>query len=860
MFINRKYHRLLQSLLLTLIGFGLAWALASLPNLIDRANALSTFQGVAQIRPEQQSAEQLTQLGWQQFHRGEITAALETWRLATQKYRQTKDETGTIGSLVNESLALRSLGFYPRACSTLLNALNLSQNLCPPVGIASSSTIPEVLSQLKQQPASQVRILALRSLGTTLRQIGNLSASEMMLNQALSSAQTVANQDIPSLLLSLAITEQAQVKQAQVRYDLAEDYDREVIELETIETNLENAIAHYQQAANSSQANATIQLQSALNLLRLSRDIDQWVTRYQTFTTPKLQALQKNLASERPQLIEEIESMSLEALPAVEAIQAHLHYGETLLQFLSTPNLMIGLPASSKMADTTRDRAQTALQLARKIGDQRHQSLALGILARLNYQTNRLEAAQSTAMEALNLAQSISAWDLSYQWRYLLAQLAQKQRNSTKAIEHYRAAIVNLNQVREMLSGGNLELQLSFRDKIEPVYREYLQLLLDQPNPDLKSAIAINSQLQITELENFLRCGKLDLVPLNQVPTSKNEPIIYVLKLIDHYEVIVQLANRSLKHFSIEARSLQSTVTNLLRVLQNEEFPQFAEAEFLPDAQKLYRLLIAPIRRDLPPQGTLVFVLDSTLQNVPMSLLHDGETYLIQHYGISVIPGAQMRSPQPMNPGQLKALIAGLSQKSPSLNSPEAPPRLLPLPQVKQEVEQIRASIQNAIVLLDQEFTSDRFQQSVQQERLPILHVSTHGQYSSIPENTVLLAWDRPLNLPQLNQTLKGLSEMGQPSLELLVLSACETARGDRRSTLGLAGIATQAGARSTIGSLWLVDSQSTAELMRVFYQALNRGQSKAEALRTAQLALLNTSTYRHPYFWASFLLIGSWL
>lgn len=845
----RKYHRLIRSLLLAAISFGFVWSLSLLPAGIAVSQA---------AQPEHQ-AEQLTQLGWKQFHQGNITAALQTWQSATRQYRQIKDETGTVGSLVNESLALRSIGFYPRACSTLIDALRLSHDLCPSIGVAPSSVIPEVLSQLKQQPVTQVRVLALRSLGATLRQLGNLTASEAILNQALSAAQTVSKLDVPSLLLSLAITDQAQFKQAQDRYNLAENYDREQIELQTIQTNLKDALARYQKAAFAPESSLSIKLQSALNLLRLSRELDQWLTLYQAFATPELQALQKTLIGQRPQWIKQIESTSFTSLPAVEAIQAHLNYGETLLQFLTAANPMAGLPTLYQMIDTIRDRAQTALNQAQTIRDRRHQSSALGLLARLNYQTNQLQAAQSKAIDALSLSQSISAWDLSYQWRHLLAQLAQKQKDFPKAIAMYQGAIDNLNQVREMLSGGNLDLQLSFRDKIEPIYREYLQLLLNQPNPNLKAAIATNAQLQITELENYLRCGKLDLVPLTEVSTSQNAVLVYVLKLSERYEVIVQLPDGSLKRYPVEARSLQENANNLLRILQSEEFPQLAESEFLPYAQELYQLLIAPIKRNLPKEATLIFVLDSTLQNIPMSLLHDGENYLIQHHRVSVIPGAQMRSPQPLKRNQLKAVIAGLSQTSPSMTSPESP-RLLALPQVKEEVEEIRQRIPDSVTLLDRDFTSQRFEQIVQQKQLPILHISTHGRYSSIPENTVLLAWDRPLSLPQLNQTLQSLSETGQPSLELLVLSACETARGDRRSTLGLAGIATQAGARSTIASLWLVDSQSTAELMRVFYQALSSGQSKAQALRTAQLALLNHSTYRHPYFWASFLLIGSWL
>ena len=98
------------------------------------------------------------------------------------------------------------------------------------------------------------------------------------------------------------------------------------------------------------------------------------------------------------------------------------------------------------------------------------------------------------------------------------------------------------------------------------------------------------------------------------------------------------------------------------------------------------------------------------------------------------------------------------------------------------------------------------------------------------------------------------------PGIELLVLSACQTAKGDKRSALGIAGIATQAGARSTVASLWLVEEASTAQLMGKFYQGLKNGLSKAEALRQAQLALLANPEYAHPYYWSSFILVGSWL
>ena len=103
--------------------------------------------------------------------------------------------------------------------------------------------------------------------------------------------------------------------------------------------------------------------------------------------------------------------------------------------------------------------------------------------------------------------------------------------------------------------------------------------------------------------------------------------------------------------------------------------------------------------------------------------------------------------------------------------------------------------------------------------------------------------------------------ESQKSAVELLVLSACETAAGDRRAALGLAGVAVRAGARSTLASLWSVDDESSAVLMSQFYSKLSQKKlSKAEALRQAQLALLKNPKYMVPYYWSSFVLLGNWL
>jgi CHAT domain-containing protein len=165
--------------------------------------------------------------------------------------------------------------------------------------------------------------------------------------------------------------------------------------------------------------------------------------------------------------------------------------------------------------------------------------------------------------------------------------------------------------------------------------------------------------------------------------------------------------------------------------------------------------------------------------------------------------------------------------------------------------------------LLNQDFTRDRFQSQVNAKPFPIVHLATHGQFSSNPEETFLLTWDDRINVKDFAELFENRLEGSLNPVELLVLSACQTAAGDRQATLGLAGFALLSGARSTLATLWSVSDQSTADLMSEFYLQLtqtNLNLTKAEALRRAQLSLLKNPEYNHPYFWAPFVLVGNWL
>lgn len=142
-----------------------------------------------------------------------------------------------------------------------------------------------------------------------------------------------------------------------------------------------------------------------------------------------------------------------------------------------------------------------------------------------------------------------------------------------------------------------------------------------------------------------------------------------------------------------------------------------------------------------------------------------------------------------------------------------------------------------------------------------IVHLATHGHFERDTAHSSLVTYQDDLSLDQLENLIRPSQYRGQP-VELLTLSACQTAAGDDRAALGLAGVAIKAGARSALATLWCVNDVASARLVSAFYAEIRKhpGQSKAKALQTAQLNLINDPNYRHPYYWSPFLMIGNWL
>jgi CHAT domain-containing protein len=343
----------------------------------------------------------------------------------------------------------------------------------------------------------------------------------------------------------------------------------------------------------------------------------------------------------------------------------------------------------------------------------------------------------------------------------------------------------------------------------------------------------------------------------NFATPDKNTAIFSSIILPDRTGIVVSFPDRTKKitWLDRDRESLRQEIIEFRRGLES----YFDSSYDTQQAQKIYNWSIAPFSEDLKNKGikTLVFVQDGILRSIPMAALHDGEKFLIERYAIATTPSLKLTNFTNSDRQQLIALALGLDREA------KIDDTLFPaLPQVTKEIKGIERELKGSKGLLNQEFTRDRLQQELNQTSYEIVHIATHGEFGAEPEDTFLITGDkRKLTISQLDKILRNSPE-GTSGLELLALTACKTATGDERAALGLAGVALQAGVKSSLASLWAINDLITVQLVEQFYATLpNPNVSKAEALQQAQIKLIKEGGYySHPAFWSPFILIGNWL
>ncbi|MEQ8996182.1 MAG: CHAT domain-containing protein [Coleofasciculus sp. B1-GNL1-01] len=813
------------------------------------------------------TTSQLVQQGKNDYQTGHYAAAITVWKQALDAFTTQGDTLNQAMVLSNLALAYRQLGQWHEANQAIETSLNLlstpnpntSQNplkilaqalntqghlqlaqgqaelalatweqatktyqqVGDETGVTRSlinqthamralglylrarNLLDQIRQTLAAQPDSLTKIAGLRSLGDLLRITGDLNQSRQILDQSLAIAKALpSSPDSTAILFSLGNTARSQ-------------------------NQIEDAIQFYQQAAATT-VSPTLQFQAQANQLSLFVE------------TQQQQAARQLWTQLQPQLAQ---------LPASrQTLYAQINVARSLMQMSHD---------ASGNAPEIAQLLATITQQARTLKDRQVEAYALGYLGQLYEQTQQLANAQTLTEQALTLAQSIKAPELAYRWQWQLGRLLKAQSNAQSAIAAYDQAVNTLQALRTDLVAINDTVQFSFRESVEPVYREFVGLLL-QPLPGekevsqahLKQAREVIESLQLAELDNFFQEACLTSQPQQIDHIDPTAAVFYPIILPDRLEVILSLPGQPLRHYATQASSVQ--VEQIIHQMRQSFRPTSLKKERLTLAQNLYDWLIRPAETELTQSDitTLVFVLDGSLRNLPMAALYDGEHYLVETYSLAIAPSLHLLSPQPLISERLQVLTAGVSQSISGFS---------PLPAVEWELSQITNKV-SALKLLNQNFTSVNLTDNLQTQPFSVVHLATHGQFSSDPEETFILAWDKKIKAKDFETLLRSTQAEPDYPIELLVLSACQTATGDQRAALGLAGIATRSGARSTLATLWSVQDDSTAQLMVEFYKELNQGTlNKATALRYAQLSLLQQG-YNHPYYWAPFILVGNWL
>jgi CHAT domain-containing protein len=535
-----------------------------------------------------------------------------------------------------------------------------------------------------------------------------------------------------------------------------------------------------------------------------------------------------------------------------------------------------------------------AIQVANVVKNKRSVAYAKGYLAQLYAEEKRYPEAIRLAREAIFQAQSYP--ELLYRLEWQLGKYLRAQKNNEGAMAIYRSAVEHAKSFQDRCHS----VSQPFRQKVETLYFEWADLLLQQAalenNTDkslLEEARESIESFKKVELQNYFQDDCVTELENKSKDLSKDLPngtaILYPISFDDRIELLL-----SFKTKDAQVQTLQLPPSHIGKERLTQEIDKFLEnidvgerlktmsrrkraqktleewiEEWLPEFRKadyvknLYQWLIEPINNTLKQQGikTLVIVPDGKLRTLPFAALYNGKKFLIEDYALAVIPGLQLTDFKSISHRNIKALLTGLS-----VDITVETGKYSAL-QAEKELTKISKHLPNNKTLLNKKFVIDNVKSQLEQTSYSVVHFATHGHFAKNPNNTFLLTYDakdNPSALLRMNclEALISMTEFRKKPVELLTFSACESALGDKRAALGLAGVALKSGARSALATLWSVNDTATITLVKYFYEALSNNFTKAQALQEAQKKLLMKhfkDGYEHPYYWGAFLLIGNW-
>ncbi len=585
---------------------------------------------------------------------------------------------------------------------------------------------------------------------------------------------------------------------------------------------------------------------------------------------------------------------------------------------------------------------QSSLEIAREVNDRRGEGETLSSLGGFYYSRGDHAKAIDYHKAELDIARKIKNRDGERIALSKIGSTLQKQSQPDLAIVFYKQSVNVSESMRKEMKKLPREVQEIYTSSVAGTYRSLADLLLTQER--IREAQSILELLKVQEvqsygdgettspiqlrfhasetkaLEGFEAMIATDTVSLQTLtalaqPLSQNRDRIVqdsnnIPSEIGNPQAVLQANPNSLliqnlvvgdKLWVIWTTASEKTtaiaVPNVTQARLNITVEKFRQqigspysdlAQLKATSQQLYNWLIPPqLQAELNqnPQQHLIFSLDHVTRYIPVAVLFDGNQYLAQRYILSnlITTASDTRDRLSLNGQPPNILALGTSKAF--------PPTFNALPNVPAELSAIvrdgnKQGIYPGKIRLNEAFTTDSLRDN--RDSFRVLHIATHGSFNpkSITESFLLLGDGNRLPITEI-ASLTNLN-----TTHLVVLSACETGLSgsaqDGTEISGISGYFLYRGAKAVIASLWSVNDASTTLLMQQFYKNLAQGISKSEALRQAQLFLLNQKTsstakddraalqpldpnqqtrpelksigYSHPYYWAPFILIGNGL
>ncbi len=733
---------------------------------------------------------------------------------------------------------------------------------------------------------SEILLKSLVAEGESLRNTGNLHAAQYKFDLALQwvadhpafESSLIAAAEMASgynlFLLNKKDAAEAQLKDAYVRtldnsaymHALVSEY---IATLSLAGGDVDEAVLYNTEALKFAKSSNALGLEISADLMRLSFSTQAGSVKY-----PGLLAIEQRLKQLPSDLIKAKQELAL-AQAILGLDREELKAG----QLIQLDPIVYQLLSE-------------AINLAENAGDVRLRAEAQASLVQLYRAQGKTNEALALIDNAVVLADQVNAKELVAQLAAQKGHLLRLQGDLPAAIAAYEQAVQNLTAI-------SIDLPLYLPDGrstinviTDPIHRNYADLLIqmaegkdiDTATPLIIKAMDNMEIIKEADLQDFF-LGKCKIQSTSETSWHTkplaDAAIVYPIVFQKRLALIVKTdQGYSLHIVNISDVELKNQVRLLEHSLQDGK-------DFRVYAKKLYDGLVQPIKQELEIAGikTLVFVPDRDIRSIPYAAYYDGKHFAVESFGIATMPSLAFQNfaQTSLHNPDSRQLFAGISKPDgPSLD--KLPRKLLvsiedyegpetrglqkarqrdlltdslSLPSVEKEIGELADDVTSKI-LLNQEFTTASFKANLETGDFDKVHIASHGFFGNNARDSFILAYDEVLSLEAFEGSLSS-SSLKQKPIDLLTLSACQTAQGNDRLLLGFSGMAIKSNVKSALGSLWPIDDEGAMEFMKLFYKGINKPLEKAQALRAAQVAMIKSVKFKHPYYWSPFILTGNW-